>query len=208
MNGHEHITALAKLWMDDAQNFLVSPAMTRVADAAVDEFIDNPIYPLIVRCKGTGRGSVLRHEESGRNVIFADNSPAHWLYHRAATNLVTSSDDIFQALKEHRLPIAFVHSKHEASIASYLGKGPVSGFSERDLVLCHFEDVSVRRGKIDWQRLSEQEIRRLSRRFLRVSNMFVVPKREHYAQSLGENVIFRRELRELFQLRGRNSIAS
>ena len=144
-----------------------SPDTLRRWDENIEAWIRNTELPLFVRRSSLPRGTIIVHE-TGRKLVPTDNSPAHWVFARAVEGVAPTLDE--QILSE--VPIAMAMKKTEKETATYLTSGRKGLLN--DWKLCHIEPVKVGRGE-----LSAMPIDRLEdqlRRFLKSSNMFVIPK--------------------------------
>ena len=124
--------------------------------------------PLILR-RGTLRKSRLTHK-TGREIIFADNGPAHWAFNLAVKNHVpVLNPDIIDSI-----PRTFI-GKYSTDPRS---------INKTGWKLCHIAPVSDRkRYKIETAPITWVEDHFV--RFLSPRNMFVVPKKISGAGELG-----------------------
>lgn len=189
------IRGLARQWFHDPERPRIAPEALKVWMGSIREFTSNNKYHLLLRRSGSARGKSIGHL-SGRNVVFTDNSPAIWLFRKAAHGEQLQSDEIEQCLHDHTLPVALAFSRSEYESAAF--KGVLTDYKNWQFQLCHYDDIG--KPSLKWGAVSTLDLQKLidrSRRFLLLNNMFVVRKDRHYTQGLGENSIFRDELRRL-----------
>src|SRR5687768_5248236 len=71
------IQELAQAWALDPARLRVSEATNRAWETLLEDWITDSNLPLIMRRPSAGRGCIVRHL-TGRELVPADNSPAHW----------------------------------------------------------------------------------------------------------------------------------
>ncbi len=192
-----------------AEAWFVSPERPRPTsdvvshwDSLVDEWVSDARFPLLVRKSGN-RGCEHQHASSGRTVVCADNSPAHWTLAMALAGEKPTLNALLRALESGEWPVVFALSKAEAAkLPRYRG---VLARSTRGKALnvagwkvCHIRGVADDSRGADLDGLSTESLMEHSRRFLAPSNMFLVPNshagfgelpevREVFARHVAEN---------------------
>lgn len=130
--------------------------------------------PLFVRKHANNRGSVVAHP-SGRSLVPADNSPAHWAYVLASSGQCPTLDDIRSMLAGDSIPVVMIQKGVEKPLARYhcfLRKE--FNVNEFGWKLAHVKPVGLN----NRTPLADLPIERLQnhfRTFMSPANMFVVP---------------------------------
>jgi hypothetical protein len=169
----------AEAWFVSPERPRPAPAVLSYWDRLVEEWLSDPRFPLLVRKSGS-RGCEHSHASSGRTVVCADNSPAHWTLAMALAGETPTVDELLQALESAAWPVVFALSKADAAkLPRYRG---VMARSARGKALnvagwkvCHIRGVADESRGADLDGLSIQSLVEHSRRFLAPSNMFLVP---------------------------------
>lgn len=133
-----------------------------------DEFLANWIQsdlPLLFRKGSAGFRGNTTTCQSGRSVMFGDNSPANWSFALALEGVVPDLSQWASATMGSYVPISFV-TKGDAA--------------KRDLnrlgwKICHVDPVSDRR-RYKIESAPEADIRSSFLRFMSPRNMFLIPK--------------------------------
>jgi len=128
--------------------------------------------PLLVRRSGAGRGQLIRHV-SGRGLVPADNSPAHWSLSLALQSEVPTLGDIRTLLERDLIPIAMILSRKEREQATYRCTRSAVSLNELGRKVAHIEDVALGRGELETMPIAS--LRSHFLRFMMPSNMFVMP---------------------------------
>lgn len=189
------IRSLARRWFHDSERPCIEIDVLKTWIRTIDEFSSNNTYPLLLRRPGPVRGACVDHVR-GRTLVFADNSPAIWLFKMATRGDLLQPNDLAKCLRDGTLPVALALQKSEAEKATF--RGILKDHKNWKFQLCHYDDIG--KPHLRWVNVSNADLSKLverSRRFLSLDNMFVVRKDRHYTQGLGENLIFREELKRL-----------
>ena len=136
-------------------------------DANIEAWIADRKKPLFVRRSSLPRGTVLVHD-TGRQLVPTDNTPAHWVFAQA----VSGASPQIKEVTLFEIPVAMAIKRSEKETATYLSSGRKGLLN--DWKLCHIEPVKVGRGDISTVPI--QSLEDQLRRFLKPSNMFMVPK--------------------------------
>lgn len=169
----------AEAWFASPERPRPAPAVLSYWDRLVDEWLSDSRYPLLLRKSGS-RGCEHSHASSGRTLVCADNSPAHWTLAMALAGEKPTLDDLVQALDSGSWPVVFALSRADAAkLPRYRG---VMARSPRGKALnvagwkvCHIRGVADASRGADLDSLSIESLVEHSRRFLAPSNMFLVP---------------------------------
>jgi hypothetical protein len=156
-------------------------------DQLVDDWIADVNLPLLVRI---GRPPPFEHRygfeivhSSGRKLVAADNSPAHWAFTRAFEGWRYSLEDVRYQLHNCTLPLVYRQedAHHERTYRGML--------TSRDWVfgaigwwLCHIDGVGYPIQHPAAETLQNTPIEHLTahfRRFVAPSNMFLIPRQNH-----------------------------
>jgi len=109
--------------------------------ALIDDWSNDPDSPLIIRKTGPVRGSVTVHE-TGREVIFCDNSPAQWVAEEVFKLSTPRLSDIKEFLAQDKIPFKFIAKRGEQNSAKY--KCVSNGdFNKAGWKLCHIDAVGL-----------------------------------------------------------------
>jgi hypothetical protein len=169
---------LGVLWAASSKRPRVKSLVQEHWDKLIDAWIADVDMPLALRKQGQGypRGSVVLHEETGREVIWTDNSPAQWAFYCAWQSHEYSLEEIKKLLADHKIPFAFASKRSDTDV-KYLG---TIGSSKVDLnklgwKLCHIREVSIA-SRTPPQRLSIQKLEDHFALLMKPSNHFLVPK--------------------------------
>jgi hypothetical protein len=172
-----HLRKAGEVWALSDDRPRLSPDIKAYWSAVIKHWSVAQHMPLIVR-KSTSsrRGTVVAHK-SGREIIYADNSPAQWVFDCARKGQVYSLKSLEQLLNEHKIPILYAASQSELEQMTYggvLAKIKVD-LNREGWKLCHIEGVSSRtRTKPE-----DDSLDNLKKHFTRLmdpANHFVVPK--------------------------------
>ena len=141
----------------------------------ISSWIEDKTLPLFVRNIRAGRGRKIKHS-SGRILVPADNTPAHWSYMTAFSGHCPTIEDIHELIESDSIPIAMILKKSERENAEFKGqRASIQNPNQLGWKVCHIEPVKMKaRGD-----LADRDIDILEnhfRNFLSPSNMFLVPK--------------------------------
>jgi hypothetical protein len=165
----------AAAWFDD-------PARPRLAERTLDqwdnllaEWISDPRLPRIVRRARNNRGHLLEHR-SGRGIVPADNSPAHWSITLAFAECCPSLQEVRDMLASDKLPMAMVFKAEEKVGARFrCTRQAVRGPNSLGWKVAHIDDVGLGYTG-DVLNTPVDALHVHMRRFLSPRNMFLVPK--------------------------------
>src|SRR6185312_2473824 len=113
-----HVTAIADAWASCGDRPRVTPDVRNGWSRLLDDWANDSEMPLLVRRSGAGRGRAIRHV-SGRSLVPADNSPAHWSLSLALQSEVPTLGDIRTLFERDSIPIAIILSRKEREQARY-----------------------------------------------------------------------------------------
>lgn len=167
------IEKLGKEWREfNTENLFDSRTLSHWS-ALVDEWSNDPNSPLVIRKTGPARGSVTIHE-TGREIIYCDNSPAQWVAEEVFNLKTPQLPDIKDYLVKDKIPFKFIAKKGEQDLAKY--KCVSNGdFNKAGWKLCHINAVGLNSSKP----LKMEDINLLKKKFtllLDPTNFFILPK--------------------------------
>jgi hypothetical protein len=174
---------LATNWRDSPTRPSVSGHDALAWHRLVQDWVEDPCLPLLVRRPGAGRGREIVHP-SGRVLVPVDYSPALYLLSLAIEGRRPTLDQLLGALRDGRMPVAACLANEERDQARY--SGTLESMDAPNLInlgfaLCHVTHIGLRRLPLEKRAL--QELTAHSLLFLSPVNMYVVPR--EYA-GLGE----------------------
>lgn len=159
---------IGKLWNDSPNKKKILPEIRDYWDSLIKEWSEDETLPLIVRKNADKKGESIIHP-SGREIVFADNSFAIWVFCNLLKHKRFSLDEIKQMLKKDEIPFMFIASK-KTKYKRGLGNNELLNWK-----LCHKEPIGFNtRTKIE-----TIDIEMIKNHFLRYaspSNMFALPK--------------------------------
>ena len=168
---------LAKLWFQSSLRPRVEQHVLSHLDKLIDDWAESDL-PLLIRKSNNDRGHIYPHSEGGRQIIPTDNSPAHWSLRQAILGKTPSIDDIRNYIKQDAIPVAMILKKAEQKenirrLTCTNNKLP--RLAKLGWKVCHIEGVRLRaQGEITEAPLDE--LKNHFKRFLKPSNMFLIPK--------------------------------
>jgi hypothetical protein len=168
------IERLAELWADNHDRPRPASHVSEHWDELVHTWADDHSLPLLVRRVSNNRGSVVTHP-SGRVLVPADNSPASWAFARAILGETPSLEDIRKEFAQDKVPVAMIFKSEEMAKARYkcILKGTQNP-NQAGWKVAHIDGVGLRnRGAIT--EFKESTLVEHFRKFMKPSNMFVVP---------------------------------
>jgi hypothetical protein len=175
----ELIKELGKRWADDPRRPQLKPDVLHHWSKLVSDWANDDSLPLYVRKKRKefARGSVVPH--SGRSIVLADNSPAHWAFVQAYQEYKPTRDHIAAMIKKNEVPVAMALTTQEVKrkpkytcLLKEFEKQSETSVNSAGWYLAHIDDVRLN-GKLenlDISRIKEHFIR-----FMNPSNMFLIP---------------------------------
>lgn len=171
----EGLVTAAAAWFEDSSRPQLSLEIVDRWEHLLAEWIVSPDLPLIVRKARNNRGHLLTHS-SGRSVIPADNSPAHWSITLAFAGCCPSLSDVREMLASDTLPMAMVFKAEEKIGAKYrCTRQAVRGPNALGWKVAHIDDVGLGyTGDVLTTPLAA--LTGHMHRFLSPRNMFLVPK--------------------------------
>jgi len=143
-------------------------------DQLIADWISAENVPLFARrfSERYPRGSV-QTQVSGRELIPADNTPAHWAFLEAFRATDWTLEAIKQTLHGDLIPVAMMLNSQEKTTARYFRSGRKGLLNAKGWKLCHAVPVHLGRGNLLTHPVSDVEEH--FRRFMSPSNMFLVP---------------------------------
>lgn len=167
-----HVAAIADAWALCGDRPRVTSDVRKGWSRLLDDWVSDGEMPLLVRRSGAGRGQVIRHI-SGRRLVPADNSPAHWSLALALQSEVPTLDNIRSLFERDSIPVAMILSRKEREQATYRCTRSAVSLNELGWKVAHIDDVALGRGELETIPIAS--LRSHFLRFLTPSNMFVVP---------------------------------
>src|SRR6476619_750867 len=98
---------LAKRWRDSPGRPRVEPEVLARWERLLAEWCEDPTLPLLVR-RSAMKGTVVPHEPSGRELLYADNSPGNWAMASALLGRCPGLGEALSALKSGAIPSGMV----------------------------------------------------------------------------------------------------
>jgi hypothetical protein len=169
------IAAAASAWYDDPERPRLPDVMLARWSALLEEWCSADDIPLLIRKARDNRGHALRHS-SGRILVPADNSPAHWSITLAYSDTCPSLDEVRAMLSSDKIPVAMAIKAAEKSQAKYkCTRQAVRGPNALGWKVAHIDDVGL--GYSDsLESIPPDVLCAHFKRFLSPANMFLVPK--------------------------------
>lgn len=143
-------------------------------DALIAAWAEDDSLPLFARKFKDNRGAHLAHV-SGRVVIPADNTPAHWAFAQALHGACPTLDDVRRSIEGNFIPVAMILSRAERQLAALTGSRTRSeNLNAAGWKLAHIKPIGLKRA-IALPDVPIERLREHFRLFMSPSNMFVVP---------------------------------
>lgn len=153
---------LGRRWAESPRRRHPVPEVLDAWDRFLDAWLDTNL-PLILRNQKK-RGESLTCS-NGREVIFSDNSAAHWAFCLALGGDVPDIDSWKSGSIISHVPTSFIGGNAV----------PRGTLNEEGWKICHIEPVSDRK-RHDLQKVSFEVVVAKFRRFMSPRNMFLIPK--------------------------------
>ncbi|MHB1218427.1 MAG: hypothetical protein ACYC1L_09565 [Alphaproteobacteria bacterium] len=157
------LSELGRRWAESPRRRHPAPEILDAWDKFLDDWLLNTNLPLILRSQKK-RGERLTCS-NGREIIFSDNSAAHWAFCLAlggkAPDIASWKSDTITS----HVPISFIGGKAV----------PRGTLNKEGWKICHIESVSDRR-RYDLRKVPFEIAAAKFRRFMSPRNMFLVPK--------------------------------
>lgn len=170
----EKIREIGHLWKISNTQPKINKEFLSKWEKLIYDWKDDHSLPLIIRNKQGSRGSEIKHNATGRSIIFSDNSFAKWVYENVMDEKIFTLDEIKQKLKKDEIPISLVIKKSEKEKAKYkktLGKNSVN---KRGWKLCHIAPIGFKNSTL----ANNRDIKDLEDHFVKFGNpknMFLLP---------------------------------
>lgn len=186
MNTTNMIRHLALQWRDSPERPRVEPNVLVYWEALVDNLIENPQMPLLIRKGGRdtennviSRGRLYRHSLSGRPLVHVDNSPANWCLSAAFQGENPTVAQIISGLESGSFPIAMMLKADEKQSATYRGtlktKMNPPNLNTEGWKVCHIESIGLK-DKNPATELPLELLKAHMKLLLNPRNVFVVQK--------------------------------
>lgn len=169
---------VGKLWLESPLRPQPSVGVVHQWTELIDEWVATSRLPLLVRktVRGIDKGAVVWHQ-SGRKLVFCDNSPAQWVFTKAMRGECPSLGEVVQLIEADQIPICMIERKIPTGKPEFrcaLSKLPHSSVNEMGWKLAHVESVGLG-ARTPLHTLQIQKIFDHFRRLMLPSNMFLVP---------------------------------
>ena len=169
------IQQISETWANSSERPRLDRKVVLKWDELISLWIEDKTLPLFVRNIRAGRGRKIEHS-SGRILVPADNTPAHWSFMTAFTRHCPTIEEIHELVESDSIPIAMIFKKSELENAHFRGqRASIDNPNKLGWKVCHIEPVKMKaRGD-----LADRDIDVLEahfRNFISPSNMFLVPK--------------------------------
>ena len=169
------LAQLGEIWAHASDRPQVAKPVNHAWDALINDWIVSDL-PLVIRKGGRNRGTEFRHQ-SGRQLVVADNSPAHCAFSCAIRGETYDIDGIHGLLERDEIPFALATKKLEKATMRYKRTlGARDSVNKRGWKLCHIDNVGLST-KTPLEAVPIETLCAHFRRFLAPSNQFVVPLR-------------------------------
>ena len=170
------IAALAATWAASPERPRARPEVLAHWRTLIAAWLADPTMPLIVR-KSALRGAALEHL-SGRIIVCADNSPAHWAFSCALHGGMPTLAEARAALTSGALPICMVPAKGIVPAAAFpgrQGKMREPNLNKLGWQVAHIERVGLN-DRADLAAMPLERLVRACGYLLDPCNMFLIPK--------------------------------
>ncbi|WP_066839859.1 hypothetical protein [Rufibacter ruber] len=178
------ISLVGERWKEFNKNNLFDIKILEYWETLIKEWARDATMPLFVRKSRQTRGGIVIHKTK-REIIFCDNTTAHWVAEKIFKKEIVNLQEIKILLEEDQIPFKFAPVKGEQENAKYkcISKNTLTKLGWK---LCHIEGVRLKNARdvenVDIQVLEEHFIR-----FLNPKNFFMLPK---HIGGLGEVNLF------------------
>jgi hypothetical protein len=190
------LSALGSMWAKHPARPRLNAAVIRHWDELIHQWTIDASLPLLVRKqeKGVARGEVMVHE-SGRELVWTDNSPASWSFMLAFAQVMPTLEEIRERLDRNEVPVAMVIDREMVARSRYkCSRVKVTNPNIYRWKVCHRRPVVLAgRGTVKQRPL--KLLQEHFKRFLSPSNMFLVPlelgglgELPHFIQAIGDDL--------------------
>jgi hypothetical protein len=167
------IRDLGRIWASSISRPRIVPSAKASWDALVDLWAGSDL-PLAIRKSGGIRGKSLIHS-SGRILVLADNSPAHWAFTRAYANVSYGLSDIRLLLEQDQVPFAYATKRSEKANMTYrCTLSSADNVNKQGWKLCHIQEIGLGT-KINVCQVPLETLIQHFRLLMKPSNHFLVP---------------------------------
>jgi hypothetical protein len=167
------IEELGRSWFHSLHRPSPSAAILEAWSRLLGRWAEDPCLPLLVRKPRGNRGAVIWHQ-SGRMILLADNSPAHWAFAKACRDHCPKEGELLPMLEREEIPVAMAMTAQERNAADYRAMLRAHNVGSHGWKLAHLRPVGLRSSvAVEHVALSELQSHFID--FLSPSNHFVVP---------------------------------
>ncbi len=168
------VAEFGRLWAESMSRPRISVDVLKHWDNLLDCWANESELPLYIRKSSSIRGSEIEHN-SGRKIVYCDNSPAHWSYIMASRGECPSLVEIESRVNSDSIPVVMIQKVADRPHATY-HRSLSSDFNvnKHGWKLAHIHQVGLKTRTP----VSEIPIDTIIQKFkflLSPSNMFVVP---------------------------------
>lgn len=169
------IYQISETWVNSPERPRLNRKVVLEWDEVISSWIEDKTLPLFVRNIRAGRGRRIEHA-SGRILVPADNTPAHWSFMTAFSGHCPTIQDVHRLVDSDSIPIAMIFNKAERERADFKGeRASIKNPNKMGWKVCHIEPVRMKaRGTLEDRGINVLEEH--FKYFLSPSNMFLVPK--------------------------------
>jgi hypothetical protein len=168
------LRALAAEWAASPARPEPAPDVLAHWDQLIAAWVADDTLPLFARKFRGNRGAFLTHV-SGRVVIPADNTPAHWTYAQALRGVCPTLDDVRRSMADNGIPVAMIMTPAERRLATLTGaRTKAENMNAVGWKLAHIKPI-VLKGATALPNVPIARLREHFRLFMSPSNMFVIP---------------------------------
>jgi hypothetical protein len=168
------LRALAAEWAASPARPEPAPDVLDQWDQLIAAWAADESLPLFARKFKGNRGAFLTHA-TGRVVIPADNTPAHWAHAQALRGVCPTLDDVRQSIAGNRIPVAMIMPPAERKLATLTGsRTKAENMNAVGWNLAHIKPIGLK-GATALPNVPIARLREHFRLFMSPSNMFVIP---------------------------------
>ena len=170
------VAEFGRLWAQSPIRPTLEASVLVYWSKLLNEWVEDKTLPLLIRKASSDRGSIIIHDESGREIVQCDNSPAHWAYMKASRGEMPTLDDIRTLFRYDRLPVVMIQKAKVEDVRRL--RHTLTKDLNVNLLgwkLAHIDPVGLKtRTPIAKIRIAELEGKFIN--LMSPQNMFVVPK--------------------------------
>ena len=170
----DHLIATAKILETLTAKHQPQKKAVEHWDALIRAWADDSTLPLYIRKSEAraGRGSVVIHGESKREIIITDNGPAHFTLSMALNNNLISLAQIRTLIESDAIPVAFALSGEEKDSKYRFSRHEVDQPNKKGWKVAHIDEIGLKTRKSVSQ-IPLEVLKAHFIKFLSPANMFL-----------------------------------